>query len=166
MRIDIRKVDVDDSAYLADIYNHYVTNSISTFETEPVVAPEMERRVGQILSLGYPFLVAEDADSDILGYANLHPFKERAAYRHTAEISVYIKDAARGRGAGRALYERLLTGLDCSRFHTIIAGISLPNEASMKLHEEFGFRKTAILREVGRKFGNWIDVGYWQRICG
>ena len=97
------------------------------------------------------------------GYAYAAPWRARAAYRHSVETSIYLAPGAGGRGLGARLYRALFAALP-SHVHAAIGGVSLPNPASVALHERLGFRKVAHFREVGRKFGRWIDVGYWQRL--
>ena len=158
----IRAADLKDAATIAEIYNFYIENSHATFEIEIVTEEEMRRRVSEILK-NYPFLVCEE-NREIIGYAFVSPYKKRAAYRHSVEISVYIKNGMGGKSVGTILYQNLFSELKEKPIHAIIAGISLPNEASVNLHEKFGFEKVAHFREVGFKFGRWIDVGYWEKI--
>ena len=156
----IRGATTDDAEAIARIYNHYIEHTIITFEETPVTAEEMKDRMA---SNELPWLVAEE-DSKILGYAYAGEWKERAAYRHSVEGSVYLDHIATGRDLGKQLYQRLLERLREMTIHTVIGGIALPNEASVALHESLGFEKVAHYREVGRKFGQWIDVAYWQLI--
>ena len=158
----IRSVNIADAAQIAEIYNFYVENSHHTFETEAVNLGEMQDRINTIIKK-YPYFVAED-DGEILAYAYAAPYKSRCAYNLSTEISVYVKHAAKGKGLGTKLYEKLFVELAKTDFHAIIAGISLPNEASVKLHVRFGIEKVAHFREVGFKFGKWSDVGYWELI--
>ncbi|MCO6511831.1 MAG: N-acetyltransferase [Aridibacter famidurans] len=158
--MDIRHATKDDAAQIAEIYNHYVTFTHHTFETEPVEASEMEARIEEV-SNGYPFLVAVD-DGNILGYAFAAQFKLRQAYEHSAEVSIYVKNDAKQRGIGTRLYDRLFTELHETLTHAILAGIALPNDASIAFHEKLGFKKVAHFREVGYKIGRWVDVGYWE----
>lgn len=160
--MNICQVNLNDAGQIAKIYNFYVLNTHHTFETEAITADEMRKRIGEI-SNNYPFLVAEE-DGEILGYAYAALYKPRQAYRFSVEVSVYIKPETKGKGIGKMLYEKLFEELSKTETHAIIAGISLPNEASIKLHEKFGFEKIAHFREVGFKFGKWIDVGYWERL--
>ena len=110
----------------------------------------------------WPWLVAE-ARGQVLGYAYANQWKPRSGYRHTVESTIYLDPSHLGRGGGSALYASLLEMLRERGVHCAIAGIALPNAASIALHEKFGFRKVAHFRENGIKFGRWIDVGYWQR---
>jgi phosphinothricin acetyltransferase len=160
--VKIRQVEPSDAEQIAEIYNFYVQNTHHTFETEPVNFEEMHNRIGEIVK-NYPYFVAEE-NEEILAFAYATKYKPRSAYKHSVEVSVYVKNGIKGKGFGTKLYEKLFEELKQSDFHAIIAGIALPNEASIKLHERFGFIKVAHFREVGFKFGKWIDVGYWELI--
>jgi L-amino acid N-acyltransferase YncA len=159
----IRPANTNDASQIAGIYNHYIATSHATFEIDPIDPDEMLRRIDEIQVGGYPFLIYE-ANSEIAGYACGHEFRSRPAYRHSVEVSVYVKPGHERKGVGTLLYKRLFAEIRAGDFHAIIAGISLPNEASIRLHEKFGFEKVAHFHEVGRKFGRWIDAGYWELI--
>ncbi len=152
-----------DGAAIADIYNPYVRETVVTFEAEPVSAAEMTERIGQVASQDLPWLVAERA-GQVAGFAYAMPWKDRAAYRHTVEISVYVHPRRGRQGIGSALYEALFPLLQDRGIHAVLGGIALPNETSVAFHERFGLRKVAHLEQVGYKLGRWVDVGYWQRI--
>ncbi len=122
----------------------------------------MQKRIGEIVE-NYPYLVGEE-DGEILAYACAAQYKSRCAYQSSVEVSVYVKSGIKGKGFGTKLYEKLFEELEQTDLHAIIAGIALPNDASVKLHEKFGFEKVAHFREVGFKFYKWIDVGYWELI--
>ena len=158
----IRNVLNADAEQIARIYNYYIENSHSTFETEVVSSSEMRNRIDETIG-NYPFLVAEVA-GEITAYAFAHQYKSRRAYKNTAEVSIYVKNDCGEQGTGTKLCENLFAELLQTQIHALIAGIALPNEASIKLHERFGFEKVAHFREVGFKFGKWIDVGYWELI--
>ncbi|HLL32027.1 MAG TPA: GNAT family N-acetyltransferase, partial [Allosphingosinicella sp.] len=111
----------------------------------------------------YPWLAGEAEDGTLLGYAYAARFRDRPAYRFTVETSVYLRAGAAGRGLGRRLYEPLLAALEAQGFTQAIAAITLPNEASVRLHERLGFVSAGIYRQVGWKLGAWHDVGLWQR---
>lgn len=160
--MEIRKVKISDAEQIAEIYNYYVLNSHATFEIEAVSVAEMEKRISEI-SAKYPYFVLSEEDKT-LGYAYASQYKARAAYKPSVEISVYIKNGIQQKGVGTKLYTKLFEELGKSSFHAIIAGISLPNEASIRLHEKFGMKKVAHFEEVGFKHGCWIDVGYWEVI--
>ena len=157
----IRFATVRDSEAIARIYNHYVAHSIVTFEEQPVSVNEMTRRVDTVRAADQPWLVAEE-DGHVLGYASAGRWKARSAYRFSVEISVYLDAGATGRRLGTALYEALFPLLREKKIHAVIGGIALENPASVALHEKFGMKKIGHFREVGFKFGRWIDVGYWE----
>jgi len=156
----IRLAKLSDAKAIADIYNYYVKNTCITFEEKEVSQDEMEERIQEKLDK-YVFLVWEE-DGQLLGYAYAGEWKGRCAYKYTVESSVYLKNETAGRGIGTKLYEELLELLKQKGFHIVLAGIAIPNEASIALHEKMGFEKTGIMNEVGYKFDRWIDVGYWQ----
>lgn len=158
----LRPATTADGQALARIYNHYVRETIVTFEEAEVSAAQMGARVEETQAAALPWLVAERA-GQLLGFAQASRWKGRCAYRHSVEVSVYVdRDHAR-EGLGSLLYSALIEDLRTRGAHTLIGGIALPNPASVALHERFGFVQVAHFREVGRKFERWIDVGYWQR---
>jgi L-amino acid N-acyltransferase YncA len=160
MTISIRNVAAQDAAQICDIYNHYVRNTVITFEQQPVSVPEMQERIASYAS-AYAWLVAE-RDGQVLGYAYATRWRARAAYDHTVESTIYVADAARGSGVGRPLYMALLDALRQRSIHAVVGCIALPNPGSIALHEKCGFEKVAHFPQVGRKFDQWIDVGFWQ----
>lgn len=157
----LRDALADDGAALAEIYNPYILGTTITFEEQPVTGEEMARRVGDVQGAGFPWLVAEEGGG-ILGYACASTWRTRIAYRHCAEVAVYLRPQAMRRGLATALYRELLDRLGRGGIHVALACIALPNEPSVALHEKLGLRKVAHFAEVGRKFGRWVDVGYWQ----
>jgi L-amino acid N-acyltransferase YncA len=157
----IRVAKPDDCAALANIYNHYVANDIATFEEEPVDAAIMAGRVSDVTGKSLPWLVAEDSGI-VLGYAYAGTWKPRTAYRYSVESTVYLDAGAKLRGIGMNLYSALIAELRAHNIRAVIGGVSLPNEASVRLHEKMGFKKIGHFEQVGFKFGKWIDVGYWQ----
>lgn len=158
-----RPVTLEDAAAIAQIYNYYVTDTIITFEEEPVSEQEIRNRINEVRAAGLPWLVAEQG-GDILGYAYASKWKGRAGYRFAVEVTVYLSHDHVGRGAGSLLYAELLKQLKAAGIRTAIGGIALPNDASVRVHEKFGFEKVAHFKENGIKFERWIDVGYWQLI--
>jgi len=160
----IRQADIDDAIDIAYIYNYYIATSHCTFEVEPVDLAEMERRIDECVAAGYPFLVAENDDDEIAGYAYGHEYRPRTAYSRSVEISVYVRPGHDGKNIGTDLYAVLFDEIKKGDFHAVIAGLSLPNDASVRLHEKFGMTKVAHFCEVGRKFDRWIDVAYWEII--
>ncbi len=160
--MNIRKVELDDSAQIADIYNHYILNTHHTFETEALSAEEMSERIGAVCEK-YPYLVAE-IDGEIQGYVYASQFKLRQAYQYAVEASIYVRNQQKQKGIGSALYRAFLEELKETSIHAIMAGISLPNDASVKFHEKLGYEKVAHFREVGYKLGRWVDVGFWEML--
>ena len=159
--MNIRKVKLEDAEQVAEVYNYYIQNTHHTFETEPLEAAEMEKRIEKVTE-DYPFLVAEDA-GEIVGYAYATQFKLRQAYKYSTEVSIYVKNDVKQKGIGTRLYQTLFEELEDTPTHAIVAGISLPNDASVRFHEKLGFEKVGHFKEVGYKLGRWIDVGYWER---
>lgn len=159
----IRTAVDSDAPAIAAIYAHYVLHSTVTFEEQPVDADEIARRMAAVEAAGLPWLVAE-SDGAVVAYAYATPWRPRSAYRFSAEVTVYVADAARGQGHGRALYTALFDALRARGMHAVLAGITLPNDPSIALHEAVGMTKVAHLPEVGFKFGRWLDVGYWHRL--
>jgi L-amino acid N-acyltransferase YncA len=160
----IRACAENDSAPLSEIYNDYILNTAVTFEEVPITPAEMAQRVATYSQL-YPWLVCE-VEGQIVGYAYATKWKERSAYKHTCEITVYVRNGFARRGYGQALYQSLLQELTALHCHAVLACITLPNVASISLHERVGFVKVAHFTEVGFKFGEWRDVGYWQKKLG
>lgn len=156
----LRDAAAADAAAIAAIYNHYVATTIISMESDPVGAAEMARRIAEVQGATLPWLVLEE-DGAVLGYAYASKWRARPGYRHAVESSVYVDAGLRGRGIGLALYRALIARL-AGRFHCVIGGIALPNPASVALHERLGFCQVACFKEVGHKFGNWVDVAYWQ----
>jgi L-amino acid N-acyltransferase YncA len=160
--MSLRRVKPEDAAQIAEIYNYYIKNTHHTFETEPLSGAEMQKRIVET-SEKYPYLVFED-NGEILGYAYAAQFKLRQAYEYAAEVSIYVKNDAKQQKIGTQLYVRLFDELAETNVHAILAGIALPNDASIVFHERLGFEKIAHFKEVGYKLGRWIDVGYWELI--
>lgn len=156
----IRTVKSTDAMAICGIYNHYVTHTVISFEENPVSIKEMERRIGDISAV-YPWLVWEEA-GELMGYAYVHPWKDRIAYRFSVENSIYLKQGHERKGLGTCLLTRLLEEVKKTSVHGVIAGITLPNEGSIALHEKLGFTKIAQFKEIGFKLNQWLDVGYWE----
>ena len=152
-----------DAAALVAIYNHFVQHTVVTFEEVPVRVDEFAQRMEAVASASLPYLVAE-RDGAIAGYAYASRWKERSGYRFAVESTVYLAPVCAGQGIGTALYDALFARLSAWGAHAVLGGIALPNDASVALHEKFGMRKVAHFDAVGYKFGQWIDVGYWQRV--
>ena len=157
----IRKVTSEDAARICEIYNYYILHTAVTFETSAVFADEMRGRIESIIDSGDPYYVVERNDKTI-GYCYLHKWKERSAYDTTKEVTIYLDIKEQGKGIGTALFKHMIDNLERQKIHVLLAGICLPNEASVKLHEKFGFLQVSCMKEIGRKFDKWQDVGHWQ----
>ena len=157
----VRDARVTDAPAVQAIYAPVVVGSVISFEETP---PSVDEMAGRIEAYGraYPYLVVE-SEGQVVGYAYASRHRDRAAYRWSADVAVYVAETARGTGVGRALYDRLLPALAERGVHAAFAGITLPNPGSVRLHERVGFELVGVYREVGFKFGRWLDVGWWQR---
>jgi L-amino acid N-acyltransferase YncA len=162
LSVTIRDALPQDAAAIAEIYRPLVEETFISFELDAPDAAEMRSRM-QRVTRRYPWLVAADSGA-VVGYAYGSPHRRRAAYACSLDVSIYVDRAARGQGVGSALYAALFRLLEqAGTFHRAFAGIALPNDASVALHEKHGFELVGIYREVGRKFDRWIDVAWWQR---
>jgi L-amino acid N-acyltransferase YncA len=153
----IRAATASDAAGIAGVYAPYVLETAVSFEEVPPTAEEMARRMTPDL----PWLVEADGD-EVLGFAFASPHRSRAAYRWAVDVSVYLDASVRRRGLGRGLYAALLPVVTRLGYVRAFAGVTLPNEASVGLHESMGFTAVGVYREVGFKLGSWRDVGWWQ----
>jgi L-amino acid N-acyltransferase YncA len=156
----IRLATERDAEEIAAIYAPNVTDTIISFESEPPTADEMRLRIEGTLDR-YPWLVCERRGR-VLGYAYAGAHGSRAAYRWSVDVSVYVHEEAHRTGVGRALYTSLFATLDLQGFYNAYAGATLPNPASVGLHESVGFRPVGVYRGVGYKLGAWHDVGWWH----
>jgi phosphinothricin acetyltransferase len=156
----IRPATMDDARAIAAIYNHYIAHSIVTFEEQPVKPAEMARRIRSVVA-SLPWLVL-DQNGVIVGYACAAQWRARSAYRYSVETTIYLDTRFAGQGLGERLYRALLDDLRGRNLHRAYGVISLPNPASVALHEKCGFTKVGHLAEAGWKFDKWVDVGYWE----
>ena len=156
----LRQVQISDAAQIAKIYNYYIENTKITFEEELLSQEVMKNRILDITE-NYPWIVFVDKET-VIGYAYASRWKSRKAYDYSVEISVYVDNSYRGKGIGVTLYQKLIEELKKIKINSVIGGIALPNSASVRLHEKLGFEKVAEFPAVGYKFGEWLDVGYWQ----
>lgn len=157
----IRPYEQKDTEKICGIYNYYISNTVITFEETPLTPAAMASRIAAYTK-EYPWLVCE-VEGEVVGYAYATKWKERAAYKHTQEVTIYLENGLTRKGYGKALYAALFDELKKLNCHVALACIAVPNENSEQLHEFFGFKKVAHFSEVGRKFGQWLDVGYWQK---
>lgn len=154
---DIRRATEADVESICRISNEEAVRSAANFAIQPEPLEDWLRNFRETQEF-YPWLVASG------GFAKAGPWRNRAAYSHTVETSVYLAPDARRQGIGRALCERLLAVLEAQGYHTVVAGITLPNEASVALHESLGMHKAAVFDQVGWKFERWWSVGYWSKL--
>ena len=158
--MEIRPAVPEDAEALRAIYNHYVAESVATFDLEQRSAEQqmawMNDRAGALAVL------VADVDGQVLGFASLSPYKPRAAYRTTVENSIYLAPEATGKGVGSKLMNALIEVARAHGFHSVIARVNAALDASVGLHESVGFEKVGIERQVGRKFGKWQDVQVLQ----
>ncbi|MDR3166454.1 MAG: GNAT family N-acetyltransferase [Treponema sp.] len=156
----IRPVSLKDARVISEIYNYYVEHTVITFEEIPVSPEEMENRI-RTVTAGYPWFVWDEGGT-VAGYAYINQWKERSAYRFAAEDSIYLRRGQEGRGIGGKLMAALLEEVKKTTIHGIVAGITLPNERSIALHEKWGFKQIACFNEIGYKHDRWLDVAYWE----
>ncbi|SHI58657.1 GNAT family N-acetyltransferase [Algibacter luteus] len=156
----IRSVHIDDASALLDIYNYYVLNTTVNFDIDPLSLETFTDKINHIV-FEYPYIVYEE-NNEILGFAYGSRFRPRPAYNYTAESTVYVKHTAHGKQIGSKLYAELIRLLKETDLHTVLGVLTVPNEASINLHEKFGFEQVAHLKEVGLKFGEWQNIGIWQ----
>lgn len=156
----LRFATIKDAKQILEIYSPYVENTTISFETIVPSLEEMETRIKKVLP-SYPWLVFEEEDL-LLGYAYASKHRERAAYRWAVDVSIYVRQNNRGKGIGKTLYTALFPLIKSQGFYNAYAGICLPNDASVGIHEFFGFEKVAHYHKVGNKFGQWYDVGWWE----
>ena len=157
----IRTASPEDAEQIRSIYDPIVRETAISFELEPPGLDETRRRIEHTMK-SFPWLVWDDA-GELNGYAYATRFRDRPAYDRSTEISVYVEESVRRRGVARGLIERLTDDLRRREFATAIAGITLPNPASVALFESLGFTHVGVFERVGYKFGTWHDVGFWQR---
>lgn len=161
----VRPATPGDARAIADLTSHYIATTAIHFGTDPVREDEViaEMRAASERTPAHPWFVCE-VDGAFAGFAKAYTWRGRAAYARTVETGLYVPPGLHRRGAGRALYGALLGQLAASGFHSAVAGIALPNEASVKLHEAVGFRYVGTFRECGWKLERWHDVGFWERV--
>ena len=155
----IRVATLEDAKAISDIYAPYVRDTVISFEYVPPDEAEMKARLAKVLAR-LPWLVFEEA-GEVLGYAYASPHRERAAYQWSLDAGIYIGPNAHRRGVGRALYTVLFEVVKSLGYHRVYGGITLPNAASVGLHEACGFKLIGTYPEVGFKFGKWHGVGWW-----
>jgi phosphinothricin acetyltransferase len=164
--VKIRAASAADAAAVGAIYGHHVLNSLGTFEEAPPPDAEIAQRIAAVLALGLPYLVAED-DSGVMGFAYASSFRPRAAYRYTAEESVYVRPDLIGRGVGKALVAEVIRICEAMGLRQLVAVIGdSGNAASLGLHRSLGFTEIGVGRAFGHKHGRWVDIVWMQRPLG
>jgi len=165
--VRIRGASEADAAAVAAIYGHHVLNGLGTFEEVPPSDAEIAARIAGVLRHGLPYLVAEDDDGALLGFAYASPFRPRAAYRYTAEESVYVRPDLVGRGVGKALVAEIIRICEAMGLRQLVAVIGdSGNAASRGLHRSLGFVEIGVGRGFGFKHGRWVDIVQVQRALG
>ncbi|MEP6649146.1 MAG: N-acetyltransferase family protein [Lapillicoccus sp.] len=160
---EIRPGEEGDLVSLTTIYNHYVTTSHVTFDDVPFSVDQRRGWFSHYATTGpHRLLVAED-EGVVVGYATSGPFRPKPGYRTTVETTVYVAEDAGGRGVATALYSQLFADLADNDLHRAYAGVAVPNPASRALHLRFGFASVGVFREVGTKFGQYVDVEWFER---
>jgi phosphinothricin acetyltransferase len=158
----IRVATPDDAAAIAAIYAPIVRDTTISFELQPLSDEQIRTRIANTLRT-LPWLVSVDDTGQVNGYVYAGKHRDPGAYQWSVNTSVYVRDGCRGQGVGKRMYQTLFDELLRLGYHRAFAGIALPNEASVALHESVGFAPIGVYRRVGYKFGAWRDVGWWQR---
>lgn len=164
--VEIRPGREADLEALNELYNHYVRESPATFDLEPATMDARREWFGRYALEGPHRLLVVVRDGEVLGYGDSHPFRPRAAYATTVETTIYLAPGASGRGLGTRLYASLFEILDAEELRAAVAGITQPNPASNALHARMGFLPVGTFRAVGRKFGRFWDVAWFERPTG
>jgi phosphinothricin acetyltransferase len=159
----VRRAERRDLARITQIYNHYVETTSITFDVQPYSEQEREPWFAQFAASGRHQLFVAESAGRVIGYAGSLQFKPKQAYETSVETTIYLAPDACARGIGPRLYEALFTALRGEDVHRLLAGITLPNEASVRLHERLGWKLVGTYTEVGRKLGRYWDVGWWER---
>lgn len=160
--VRIRHCAPGDYNAIVEIYNHYIQNSHSTFDTTPYSIGERAPWFSQFNESGPNQLMVADQDGAVVGFCCSTPFENRSAYDISVETTVYLSERATGQHIGKRLYETMLNNLSGIGLHGAYAGVALPNDASVYLHESLGFRKVGTYKEVGWKFGKYWDVAWFE----
>lgn len=164
--VQVRYAREEDIARVVEIYNHYVLTTAITFDLEPVTVEERRAWLAQFSTAGPHRLFVAEQDGLVVGYAGTTQFRSKRAYDTTVEVTVYCAPEATGRGIGTQLYSVLFEALRGEDLRLAIAAITLPNDASIALHERFGFTLAGVTHEVGRKFERYWDVAWYEKRLG
>ena len=159
----IRRAERRDLARITEIYNHYIETTSITFDVKPYSEAEREPWFAQFAASGRHQLFVAERAGRVLGYAGSMQFRPKAAYETSVELTIYVAHDERSRGLGPRLYDALFASLHGQDVHRLLAGITLPNDVSVRLHERLGFKLVGVYTEVGRKLGRYWDVGWWEK---
>jgi phosphinothricin acetyltransferase len=158
----IRDFKFSDLTQVVTILNYYVKNDTCIFQMEPYTFIEIENKFNSILSI-YPIFV-DERDGKVVGFAYGSRWRDKPAYALSVETTIYIHPDYKYAGIGEPLYQKLINTLAEMKFHLLVAGMTMPNVASQRLHEKLGFEYVGSFKDAGMKFGQWHDVGFWQKI--
>ena len=161
--VTVRYAEERDLARITAIYNHYIIETPVTFDLEPVTLANRREWLGQFSTTGSHRLFVAEENGIVAGYAGSHQFRPRKAYDTTIEATVYCAPEATGRGIGTLLYTAVFDAVRGEDLHLAVAGITVPNEASIALHERFGFTLAGLMHQIGRKFGRYWDVAWYEK---
>jgi phosphinothricin acetyltransferase len=162
----VRRGEAGDLPRLTEIYNHYIINTPITFDIEPITVEQRRPWFEQHAGSGRHQLFVAEEEGRVLGYADTHQFRTKAAYDTSVESTVYLAPEATGRGIGTVLYATLFDAISNLGLRMALAGVTLPNDASLALHERFGFTPIGVMHDVGYKFGRFWDVGWYEKRLG
>jgi phosphinothricin acetyltransferase len=162
-RIRVRYGEPGDAAALNDLYDHYIQHTPITFDLEPWSLEQRLAWLSEFKRDGPHRLIVAEHEGTLLGYASSHRFREKAAYSTTVETSIYCRHDVTGKGVGSLLYGALFEALKGESLHLAVAGVTLPNDASVAIHRRFGFEPVGVYHAVGRKFGRYWDVAWFEK---
>jgi phosphinothricin acetyltransferase len=157
----VRNADLSDAGRITEIYNYYIEHTVITFVEEKITVEETRQKIDDLLKKSYPYIVYEE-EGEVVAYACLSNWRPQSAYGITLETTVYLDAHFTGKGIGTILYKELLERAKTMKIHSLIGVLAVPNEASRRLHEKFGFHLAGIFKETGYKFNRLVDVEFWQ----
>lgn len=159
-----RAASLDDLPRLTDIYNHYIVETAITFDTEPFSVEQRRAWFDRYAATGRHRLIVAERGGELLGYTTSSAYSDRHAYDTTVETTILCAPEAVGLGIGKVLYAALFEALAAEDVHSAVARVTLPNRGSCDIHERFGFREMGVMREAGRKFDQYWDVAFYQKM--
>ena len=159
----VRRAEHRDLARITEIYNHYIETTAITFDLKPYALEEREPWFAQFAASGRHQLFVSERAGQVVGYAGSMQYRPKAAYETSVEVTIYVAPDERAFGVGPRMYHALFAALRGEDVHRALAGITLPNDASLRMHQRFGFALVGVYHEVGRKFGRYWDVGWYEK---